>query len=1026
MRNYIKMKSGLWLIAMLFFSWVCSAQDVTISGTVKDAEGSGLPGASVINGRTGNGTATDIDGNFRLIAAAGDTITVSFIGFESYVFTVSSQTNYTVTLTDAATVLNDVVVTGYSKERKSDLSGAITVVNVSEVAQESTPNILTALQGRVPGIQVNSGGTPGGNDSQITIRGLTTVNSGSSPLWVIDGVQTTNPSALNPEEIESIQVLKDGASAAIYGTSAANGVIVVTTKKGKKGISEFNFKSEITSNMLRDKINVLNAQQWANVNYQAQLGAGIATPSHPVLINNGSGFTIPQYLDPNGVQTSSDTDWVDVITNNSFSYDTNLSYRLGTERLSLYTAIGYTEDNGIQRYTYYDRFNARVNASYAVLKDRLTIGENFLYSKYNEVKANEFENAILQNPLIPVYTNLGDYAAPLAGGLQDKPNPLANLWGNRNNVQKNLRLLGNVYADLKIIEGLNFNTTLNFDYGEFNFDTNSESFSVNGAVPSTFQNITTEATDNDYLATIFTNTLNYQKEFGRHRVSALLGIENTRRTDNFHSDLIRGVDISDPSAGYVIRDDAEFQTVVGKAEAYKISQFASAKYIFDDRYIISGSIRRDGSSRFGPNNKYAYFPAAAAVWSVNNEKFLRDNTVLSNLKLRASWGMNGNDQIGNYLYLSSFINNTVGSVVEFSDYDLDGDGFGAIGGVLQTRQANPDIRWEKTSQYNFGFDLGFLNNRLTLTADYFIKNTDDLILNPIALSISGESQPPTINAGSVSNKGIEAVLSYQSPRSGDFTYGIDLNFATYKNNVESLDTESNFLLNNGVAITRAGSPIASYYGLVADGIFRTPEEVAVHADQPGKDLGRIRYRDVNKDGVVNSEDRTIIGNPHPDFIYGINLYTAYKGFDLSMYFDGKQGNDVYNTQRYLGDFAYFGFNYGSNTLDAWSPSNANSNIPALSTLNSNNELQPSSYYVEDGSYVRLKNITLGYTLGKNTTESIGLSKLRFYLMGQNLFSITSFTGFDYEVSGLGAGGIGIAGYGIPHTKSVTFGINANF
>jgi TonB-linked SusC/RagA family outer membrane protein len=1023
-KQYLKFKKSVALLGMLFFSLLCAAQEGNVSGTVKDTTGMGLPGASVVNSRNGKSAVTDIDGTFQLSAATGDKITVSYIGYENSIFTVTAQKVYTITLKDAATQLEDVVVTGYSKERKSDISGAITVVNVSEMAQESTPNILTALQGRVPGIQVNSGGTPGGNDSQITIRGLTTVNSGSAPLWVIDGVQTTNPSALNPEEIESIQVLKDGASAAIYGTSAANGVIVVTTKKGKKGISEFNFKSELTSNMLRDNINVLNSQQWADVNYQAQLGAGISVPSHPVLINNGSGFTIPQYLDPNGVQTASNTNWVDVITNNSISHDTGLSYRLGTERLSLYTAVNYVEDNGIQRYTSYDRFNARVNASFKTFKDRLTIGENFLYSKFNEVKANEFENAILQNPLIPVFTNLGDYAAPLAGGLQDKPNPLANLYGNRNNKQQNQRILGNVYADLSIVKGLTFNTTLNFDYGTFKFDTASEAFSVNGAIPSTFQNITTEATDNDYLATIFTNRLNYELSFGKHRMTAFVGVENTRRKDNFHSDLVRGVDITGTS-GYVIRDDAEFQTVVGKAEAYKLSQFASAKYIFDDRYIISGSIRRDGSSRFGPSNKYAYFPAASVAWTANNEQFLRDSKVISNLKVRASWGVNGNDQIGNYLYLSSFINNTVGNVVEYSDYDLDGDGFGAIGGVLQTRQANPDIKWEKTSQYNAGFDLGFLSNRLTLTADYFIKDTDDLILNPIALSISGESQPPTINAGSVTNKGFEAVLSYQSASSGDFTYGIDLNFSTYKNNVESLDTDSNFLL-NGVSITRAGSPIASFYGLVADGIFRTPEEVAVHADQPGKGLGRIRYKDVNSDGVINSEDRTIIGNPHPDFIYGINLHGAYKGFDLSLYFDGKQGNDVYNTQRYLGDFAYFGYNYGTNTLNAWSPSNANSNIPALSTLNSNNELQPSSYYVEDGSYVRLKNISLGYTLGKSPTEAIGLSKLRLYLMGQNLFSITSFTGFDYEVSGLGAGGIGVAGYGIPHTKSVTFGINATF
>lgn len=333
---------------------------------------------------------------------------------------------------------------------------------------------------------------------------------------------------------------------------------------------------------------------------------------------------------------------------------------------------------------------------------------------------------------------------------------------------------------------------------------------------------------------------------------------------------------------------------------------------------------------------------------------------------------------------------------------------------------------EKTEQYNVGFDLGLFKNRITIQTDYFVKTTKDLILNPIALSVTGESTPPTINAGSVSNKGFETVLSYKNKSDKAFKYGVDLNFSKYKNNVESLDSDANFLLNNGVAITQKGSPIASFYGLIADGIFRTPEEVAVHAEQPGKAIGKLRYRDINGDGVINQLDRTVIGNPHPDFTYGINLFGSYKNFDFSMYFDGKQGNKIYNTQRYLMDFDYFAFNHGTNTLDAWTPSRANSNIPALSTLNTNNELQPSSYYVEDGSYIRLKSISLGYSFNDKVTKSLRLNKLRMYVLGQNLFSITSFTGFDYEVSGLSANGIGIAGYGIPHSKSITFGISTNF
>ncbi|MGY5849866.1 SusC/RagA family TonB-linked outer membrane protein [Salegentibacter sp. F14] len=1011
------------LIVIILFLWSFSAlaQDRTITGTIVDENDIPVPGASVLVKDTSRGTMSDFDGNFELNVSQGETLVISFLGFLTQEIVIDDRDNYSIRLQDDVSQLEEVVVTGYTTERKSDIAGAITVVDVSEVSQEFSPNILTSLQGRVPGIQVNSGGTPGGNDSQILIRGLTTVNSGSSPLWVIDGVQTFNPSSLNPDEIESIQVLKDGASAALYGTSAANGVIVVTTKKGKEGVSEFSVKSETTLNMLRDDIDVLNARQWADVYYQARANDGI-TGNFNMLIDNGNGFDIPEFLDDEQLLRSSDTDWVDVIIDNSVSYNSDANYRYGDENMELFAGVNYTKDNGIQKYTYYDRFNARLNTTFKLWDDRITVGENFLYSNFNEVQANEFENAILQNPLLPVYTENGTYMAPV---IQDKANSLANLWSNRKNEQRNNRFLGNVFANVEILEGLNFNTSLNFDYVRHNFDTRTQPFVQMNQIPSVFRNIDVDQIENEFFKTIFTSLLSYEFELDKHRFNVLGGIEFTKEDEDFLNDRIRGVDITNYPE-YIVRTDAEFQTIQGAVEYRKQSQFGSLKYIFDDRYIISGSIRRDGSSRFGPNNKFGVFPAASVAWNVSNEEFLIDSETVSNFKLRGSWGVNGNDLIGNYLFLSAFLNNSVGNVIEFSDYDIDGDGTGTQGGILQARQANPDIQWEETTQYNAGFDIGFFKNRLSLSADFFDKRTNKLILQPIAQAITGESDPPTINAGEVSNIGFESVLSFQSKRDNNFTFGADLNFSHYKNNVESLDTDNNFLLNNAVAITQKGSPIASFYGLVADGIFRTPEEVAVHARQSGKDLGRIRYKDLNNDGVINNDDRTIIGNPHPDFIYGLSLNAAYKGFDFSAYFDGKHGHDIYNTQRNLGDFTYFSFNFGKNTLDAWTPERANSNIPALSTNNSNNEIQPSSYFVEDGSYFRLKNITLGYTLSENITDQIGLTNLRFHLSGQNLFDFTSFSGFDYEVSGLGAGGIGIAGYGLPHTKTVTFGVSTNF
>lgn len=915
--------------------------------------------------------------------------------------------------------IQEVILTGYVKEKKSNIAGAVTLVSVNELSQEATPNIVTALQGRVPGLQVNSGGTPGGNDSQISIRGLTTVTSGSAPLWVIDGVQTFNPSSLNSDEIESIQVLKDGASAAIYGTSAANGVIVITTKKGKTKRGEFSFRTEATINILRDKIRILNSRQWADVYYAARRNDGISG-NFNVLIDNGDGFDIPEFLDQGKIIRSSNTNWVDSIINTTVSHNNELSYRIGKDRFQIYTSLNYARDNGIQNHTYYERYNARLNSSMNFWDKRITIGENFLYSNYAEVKANEFENAILQNPLIPVYTTLGTYTTPT---IQDKGNSVANLWSNRKNVQSTNRMLGNMFLEFRPIEGLMISSTLNFDYNEYRFKTRTEPFVQMTSIPTVFSNIDVDDVKNKTNKTIWTSLAQYEKIFGKHLMNIYGGIEFTREDMSLLTKRIRGVDITQYPL-YIVQPSSTKTEIKNEIDYRKISQFASLKYVYNDKYILSGTIRRDGSSRFGPNNKFGYFPSASVAWNMEKEDFMNKVGFISGVKLRASWGVNGNDQIANYLYLSSYVNNTSGNVIEFSDYDIDGDGIGTLQGILQTRQANPDIKWESTTQYNAGIDLSFINNRINFVFDIYDKRTKNLLLQPISQAILGEASSQTINAGEISNKGFEFTLGYKSNPRKDFKYSIDFNLAHYKNNVESLDTDNNFLFFNNVSITKPGSPIASFYGLIADGIFRTPEEVAIHANQAGKGIGRIRYRDLNLDGVIDQNDRTIIGNPHPDFTYGVNLSLSYKNFDFNAYFDGKQGNDIYNTQRVLGDFSYFSFNFGVNTLDAWTPSNANSNIPMLSTDNKNNETQTSSYYIEDGSYFRLKTITLGYNFKKD--KLFGLKSLRLYVSGQNLFTITSFTGFDYEVSGLGANGIGIAGYGIPHTKTISLGVSTTF
>lgn len=1009
----------LCLIALL--PSVVFAQSESVTGRVVDDKGVEIMGATVIISGTTSGVVTDLNGAFVLNVEKGDILEVSFIGYEPAQQLIGKATNYTVVLKESSLAMDEVIVTGYSKERKSDIAGAVAVVDMDAITQDPSSNILTAMQGRVPGLQINSGGTPGGNDTQITIRGLTTVSSGSSPLWVIDGVQTFSPAALNPDEIESMQVLKDGASTALYGTSAANGVIVVTTKQGKEGVSKFNFSYETTVNFLRDNIKALDADGWLNVYYQARKNDGISG-DFSVFKDNGKGFVKSEYLDENQMLRTSNTDWVNAITSTSVSHNADANYTYGTDKFSLFTGVNYNRDNGVQDYTYYQRINARVNTSYKLWNDKITIGENFMYSYFEEVQANEFSNAILQNPLIPIYAEDGSFSSPTIG---DKPNSVANLWANRYNKSKNHRFLGNVYGNMDIVKGLVLSTSLNFDKSLYAFDTRTQPFMQMGAMPSSFNDIDVDNIDNNSLRTVWTNTLNYELVVKKHRFTALAGLEFTRQDDNYLTERIRGVDITTYPV-YTVRADAEYQTIKNEIDYRKQSMFGMLKYVYDDRYVLTGTVRRDGSSRFGSNNRFATFPSASFAWNAKNESFMENVDFVSALKLRASWGINGNDIIGDYLYMNSYVNNQTGDVIEFADYDIDGDGIGTIEGVLKSRQANPDIKWEQTTQYNVGIDLSLLNNKINFSLDLFDKRTSDLILQPISLSVVGEAAAPVINAGEVSNKGYEMVISYNNQNYNGLHFQADANFSQYKNNVESLGDGQNFLLNNTMSITMPGYSIASFYGLVADGIFRTPEEVAVHADQSGADVGMIRYKDLNNDGVINDDDRTVIGNPHPDFTYGINLNFGYKGFNLGTYFEGKHGHDIYNLQRQLGDFTYYAYNYTENALDAWSPSNANSNIPMLSTINSGNQTQPSSYFVEDGSYFRLKSISFSYTFPSEMTKSIKLNNLKLYVNAQNVFEVTSFTGADYEVSGLSSAGIGLAGYSIPHTRTITLGVSTNF
>lgn len=1008
-----------------------AAAQNTLSGKVTDAETQEpLIGANIVITGTSTGTITDLDGMYELALPEGVTsITVSYTGYEPRVFENVQPGELNVGLT-AGQVLDEVVVVGYTTQRKKDITGAVSVVKVEELSAVATPNVISKLQSRVPGLSFTSSGVPGGNDTQISIRGLTSVFGGTGPLWVIDGVQTTNPAGLNPNDIESIQVLKDAASAGIYGTEAARGVIIVTTKQARGKTSRFSLNSLVTYNTIREDFNVLGGQEWLDVRY-------IAQGKTPVTAGNfvyEPGTELPAFLDNANNLRLSNTDWVDVIMGNSISATTDLGYSFANDTWNVYVGAGYASDNGIMEHTNYERGNLRLNASVKLFNDRLTLGENLTVSKFSEVKANATEDALLQNPLIPLYGEDGTWGGPVGAGLQDKWNPLAILYINRNNVERSLRSFGNVYADVNILEGLTFSSKFNFDVNQFKFDEQTESFNQNGSILG--NRILLDGQEfsrfarrrNDAQTYIWTNLLAFNRDFGPHTIDAFIGHEVfDRNQDNeFHRiqvPLGTEVDFENIENYDVIADNSILDAYGIGADSRRMSQFAKVSYDFADRYYIASSVRRDGSSRFGRNNRYAIFPTVSLGWTLSNENFLSRINYIDDLKLRFSWGGNGNADILEYAQYSIFNN-----ALENSNYDLDGDGVGPISeGVSANQVGNPDLKWEQSYQTNLGLDLALFDYRVKFVIDLYEKNTSDLLLQIIQPSVLGEAGKTLFfNAGDMTNRGVDLALGYQSNPVKAFRYGIDLTFSAYRNEVTQLNNADNFIL-EGVSFTGVGYPIGSYYGFIADGIFRTPEEVAVHAEQTGKGLGNIRYRDLNGDGVINQDDRTIIGNPHPDFIYGINLSMEYKRWSLSFFFDGRQGNEMYNAQRELLDFPYFGFNHGRNTLDAWAPDNANSMIPALSTADVNDQRRPSTYFVEDGSFFRLRNVNITYFFNQQLLDRIGFERASIFIQAENLINITSFTGFDYEVPGLSRTGIGIAGLGTyPHTKAFSFGLNLDF
>ncbi|MBO4801678.1 MAG: TonB-dependent receptor [Bacteroidaceae bacterium] len=1035
-----KLRRLLMSLALILAGTALWAQQVEIRGTVLDDLNEGLPGATVKEkGNDTNGTITDMDGRFTIKVSRGATLVFSFMGFETQ--EVIAKDGMTVQMGEAASEMNELVVTGYTVQRKADLTGAISVVNVDDLAKQNENNPIKAMQGRVPGMNITADGSPSGA-ATVRIRGVGTMNN-NDPLYIIDGVPTkAGMHELNGNDIESIQVLKDAASASIYGSRAANGVIIITTKRGKEGKVRIDFDGSVALQTYAHKMDVLNAKEFGQVMWQGYVNDGLDPNGNglgyrydwtynaqglPVL----NGISMSKYLDAAGTTPAADTDWFDETTRSGLIQQYNVSLSNGTEKGSSFFSLGYYKNKGIIQQSDFERFSARMNSDYKLVRvnerDVVTVGEHFTVNRTSEVQApgGFLENVLQFNPSLPVYTTSGDYAGPV-GGYPDRENPVARLDRNSDNRYIYWRMFGDAYININPFKNFNVKSTFGLDYAQ-----KQQRIFTYPVTEGTVANATNgvEAKQEHWTKWMWNAVATYNLELGNHRADAMAGVELNREDDVWFSGkkydyAVLTTDYMWPNAG------------VGEAEAYGsgegftlVSYFGKLNYNFADRYLLSLTMRYDGSSRFGRNNRYGMFPSVSAGWRLSEEQFMKNISWLDNLKLRASWGQTGNQEISNIarytLYESNYGEANFGGQSYGTSYDIAGTNGGQTlpSGFKRNQLGNDDLKWETTTQTNIGLDFGLFRNALYGSFEWYFKKTKDILVYMPGIGVMGEGSSQWINAGEVENKGIEFNVGYRG-QIGDLQYDFAGNFGTYRNKVtrlpETIAANGTFG-GNGVESV-VGHPMYSQVGYVYDGIFKSQEEIDNHATQNGAGLGRIRWKDLNNDGIINESDQKWIYDPTPDFTWGLNIYLQYKNLDFTMFWQGVQGVDVISDLKKETDLwsglNISNLNKGSRLLDAWSPANNGSNIPAISVMDNNNEKRVNSYFVENGSFAKLRTVQLGYNFPKDICQKMYMERLRMYISAQNLLTIKSknFTGVDPEN----------ANFGYPIPVNVTFGLNVSF
>ncbi len=998
----------------------------TVTGIVTDADGAPLPGANVLVKGTTNGTQTDFDGNYSINVDGDATLVFSYIGFASQEVAVNGQSTVNVSMSDDASQLAEVVVLGYATQTRGDLTGSVVSVDMSEATKAPIVNAAEALQGRVSGVTVISNGNPGAAP-RITIRGVGTVNN-TNPLYIIDGVQTDDPNVLNsinPNDIDQMNVLKDGA-AAIYGARASNGVVIVTTKTGGYNMSKPLISVDMYSGF-SDAINIpelLNAQQHGDMIFQSLANDG--TPlSHPQY-GSGSTAVVPSTLQgytrvvsynpivrgpASATITPGGTDWIDAIMRSAPTQSASVSVQNGNETGKYFLSASYLNRQGIQLNTGFKQGITRLNSEFK-LSDRVTIGQHLSVAFSRTVNGNVVNQALRSSPLIPLYDDEGRLAGTGAQGTGNSRSPLALLERLKNNYGKRLRVFGDIYLAAEIFDGLTAKTTVSGNIDSFN----SRAFQAldpEHGEPLGTNTLTEQQADN--FGWTWTNILNYNKSFGDHSLNVIAGIEAVKDGTK-SSQISRDGFLFETPDFYLLNNGSGTPNINNAIDqgSSLFSVFGSANYSYNGKYFLTATLRNDTSSRFLGDNKSDIFPSFSAGWLISDEGFFPQDGFVSRLRLKGSWG-----QLGNQTLPSRGLTGNVSNLNEnLANYAIDGSSI-ATGAILAS-VGNPDLRWETSVATNFGIELGFFDNALSLEFEYFNIDTQDLIAQDLQLisSTAIDAAAPFVNLGDVNNKGFDLSLGYNNSTAAGWSYGILANISKVTNEVTALISE--FQTGRGfrggpVTRTTVGRPISSFYGRQVTGF---------------DDVGRFTYADINGDGNIDDDDRTFIGSPHADFTYGVNLNIGYKGFDISALFRGSQGNDIYNYEKIFTDFPTFvNGNRSVRVLDSWTPSNTNATLPALSNSIQNSETQPNSYFVEDGSFLRMGNLQLGYTFADKVSERIGMESLRFYVTGTNLFTITDYQGFDPEISSnvvadqTGNTTLGVDSNIFPQSRIVTLGIN---